>query len=206
MESPRDSVPGMASIEALWAAVSASGPRPEEPFDPLLVGDVLQAERAMTQAERRKAFVAAYSWAVPTPLAVDLIVASVRRRSILEVCAGSGLWARLVSSRGVKLVATDGVEPRTPPFYPIEVIDAEAAVLRHRGCQSLLLCWPPYRDDCAFRALRAFEGDRVLYIGDSRFTAESGFHDRLNSSWKLIQEVALPSWPGTSDALRVYGR
>jgi hypothetical protein len=85
-------------------------------------------------------------------------------------------------------------------------MEAEAAVRAHPECQAIFFCWPPFKDDCAFRALRTFAGDRLVYAGDVRFTAEARFHALLASDWALEAQLPLPSWPGIEDALYLYLR
>jgi hypothetical protein len=192
---------------AIWAEIRAAGPLAQTPgFDPLLVDDVIEAERAQSQFDRRRAFVASYAWAVPTPEAVELIASALAGRRVLEVCAGNGLWAMLLADAGLEVIATDGAIPGQVRHFEVRQVEALAAVQAYRCCEALMLCWPPFKDACAVRALRAFEGDRVLYVGDARFTADRDFHDELDAHWRLVDEVPLPSWPGTRDAARVFER
>lgn len=191
----------------LWAAIEAAGPLPDNAsFDPLLVQDVLQAERYRAQYDRRRQFIASFAWAVPTREAVAAIAAFTQGRRVLEVCAGSGLWARLLAEAGVDIVASDALFPAGPAYAAILVMDAVSAVRSHPERAFLLICWPPFRRDCARLALEEFAGDRLAYIGDSRFTAEAGFHALLARDWRLAADLALPSWPGIDDRLRLYQR
>jgi hypothetical protein len=191
--------------DKIWEAIAASGPSDGVAiFDPLLTDDVLSAERSMMQYDRRKSFVAAYAWAVPTREAIQRIHAAVGDRRLLEVCAGMGLWSKLLSDAGNSVVATDAAPPASSPYLPVQTMDAEAAVKQHPACGALLMCWPPFKDGCALRAVRAFRGDRLVYIGDPRFTANEPFHALLASSWHLLEQISLPSWPGTKDAVGIY--
>ena len=164
------------------------------------------AERAATQADRRRTFIAFYSWGVPSREAIAAIAAFVGGRRLLEVCAGSGLWARLLSESGVGVIATDGWPDCDTHHFPVESNEAEAAVRAHPECQALLLCWPPFRDDCAYRALRAFTGDLVAYVGDVRFTADQQLHDLLDQEWMLCERILTPAWPGLDDYAFLYSR
>ena len=190
-----------------WPAIEAAGPQDRfETFDPLLVDDVLQAERSSVQYDRRRAFFSSFAWAVPTREAVDKIVEAVGGRSVLEICAGSGLWSKLLADAGLSVIATDRVSPGPGAHHPVQALEAELAVLEHRNRAALMACWPPFKDDCAFRALRAFTGDLTVYVGDPRFTAEQNFHALLESSWELLDAIPLPSWPGTRDGVRIFRR
>ena len=184
--------------------MKASGPRDEsDGFDPYSIDDVIAAERATHQYDRRKSFVASYAWAIPSREAIDRIANAVGSRKLLEVCAGSGLWASLLAARGVEVVASD-LGPPPSLHYVVHRIDAEAAVKQCTDCAALMLSWPPHRSDCAFRALQAFEGDLLVFVGDGRFTANERFFAALASDWAQTGHIQLDAWPGTQDAVRIY--
>jgi len=193
--------------DRIWAEIEAAGPRPDAGnFDPLVVDDVLAAERAATQYDRRRAFIASYAWAIPTRNAIEHIATALGDLKLLEVGAGIGLWAKLLSDAGVSVIATDGVSPLQKPWFDIEVAEAAAAVESHRDCRALFLCWPAFKDSCAHRALTAFEGDLLVYAGDVRFTGDAQFHALLDEAWSLTESIPLPSWPGTADGVHIYAR
>jgi hypothetical protein len=74
--------------------------------------------------------------------------------------------------------------------------------------RALFLCWPSYRDPFAARALTAFAGAVLLYVGEPAggHTADDAFFEQLAREWLCVEEVALPNWPGTRDSLTVYRR
>ena len=193
----------------IWAGIERDGPWQDLPIDPERLwedglGD--SSERFWSQEARRRTFMAFYSWAVPSKEAIAAISAFVGGRRLLEVCAGSGLWAMLISSGGTDVIATDGRLAQHTDYFPIETREAEDAVRAHQECEALLFCWPPFKDGLAFRALRAFEGDRVVYIADQRFTADRQFHDLLDQEWVLHDQLAIPAWPGFDDYAYLYSR
>ena len=58
-----------------------------------------------------------YSWAMPSEAAIDCLVRHSKMcAGVLEVGAGTGFWAALLSSRGVDVFAVD----EAPPHYNIE--------------------------------------------------------------------------------------
>ena len=196
------------ALDALWAAIEAAAPLQVFPDDPVLAPALDfddSSERTLFQSDRRRTFIALYAWAVPTRQAIQTIAAFVAGRKALEVCAGSGLWARLLADRGLQVIATDA-EPAPDPHFPVEALEAEAAVQAHGDSEALLLCWPPFRADCAVRALRAFRGDRLVYVGDARFTADDRFHALVGKEWIVAQSIPLPSWPGLDDYTFLYQR
>ena len=198
MTSVRDIDP-----DALWAEIDTAGPRPwahqgSESVD--------SDEALWEEHSRRRTFIAWYGYAVPTREAVRTITDFLEGCSVLEVCAGLGLWARLLHDQGVSLFATDADEPIGSPYVHVERHDALAAIAAYGACDALLLCWPPDGQPVAAGALHAFGGTRLVYIGDSRFTGDAAFHDMLNRNWNLERRLPLPSWPGLEDCARLYKR
>jgi hypothetical protein len=190
--------------EELWPLIEAAGPLPpgDELTEPNFPEDT---ERAYAQTDRRRSFIARYSWAVPTGEAIAAIAAFARGRRLLEVCAGSGLWASLLADAGLRVTATDAAPPPVV-FVPVVRQEAALAVRAYPDHKALLTCWPPFRNDCAFRALAEFDGDLVIFAGDARFAADAQFHATLRREWALQRTIALPSWPGLDDFVYLYRR
>jgi hypothetical protein len=195
-----------AGIEALWREIEAAAPLAYVDPDDGLTPDDDSLERRLAQSDRRRSFIARYAWAVPDRRAIAAIAGFVAGERLIEVGAGSGLWARLLLEAGVDVIATDYYEPPATPYVAVEQADAAAAVQRHSDCRALLLCWPPYRQDCALRALQAFAGDTLVYAGDVRFTADRQFHYLLAAQWQLIERLKIPAWPGLDDHVYLYRR
>jgi hypothetical protein len=191
----------------LWQGIEASGPlswadNPPEP--PPGVDADEWMERTQSQAGPRRTFIAFYGWSVPDRRAIGRIREFVGDRALLEVCAGNGLWARLLSGTGVRVTATDAAPVAAASLVPIEVLEAEAAVRAHVECTALMLSWPPFRSDAAYRALRTFGGDRLVYTGDARFCADERFHALIDTGWRLEERLPLPTWPGLADHVDLY--
>ncbi len=201
-----------AELDRLWADIEASGPLgpdgASESAPPPGVDPIWWAERSHTQEDRRRSFIARYAWCVPAREAIEAIADFAGARAILEICAGSGLWARLLGGAGGRVLATDGspCPPASGAYVEVEALEAEQAVREHPEADVLLLVWPPMRDSCAIRATRAFAGDRLIYAGDVRFTADAAFHGLLAHDWQLLRRLPLPYWPGLDDAVYLYER
>lgn len=203
MREPFDAV----AVDALWAAVEAAGPRVravvergrwDDPDD--------SSERSHAQSARHRSFIAAYAYAVPTREAIDAIARFFAGYPVLEVCAESGLWARFLAACGTDILAADSAEPIAAPHFPIAVLEATDAVSANPECAAMLVCWPSHKEGAAQRALRAFGGDRFVFVGDPRFTADDDFHALLAGEWRLQERLPLPSWPGIADAAHLYLR
>lgn len=122
-----------------------------------------------------------WSWAVPSPEAVTLLAGL---GPIVEVGAGTGYWARLISDAGGDIIAYDRTPPIEHPavdparlrswcrddewpegvnrFHPharqwFDVCedDGVAAAAAHPD-RTLFLCWPPYDRPFGADALRAY--------------------------------------------------
>jgi len=125
-----------------------------------------------SEHERRDGFIERFSFAVPSKQAVRRIKEFVGERRLLEVGAGTGLWARLLSEAGVAVTAVDNASFRgrvafaVGSWYEVERLEALLAVSRYADHAALMLCWPDYDTPMAADALAAFQGDRLVYIGE----------------------------------------
>jgi SAM-dependent methyltransferase len=143
-----------------------------------------------------------YAWAVPTGPAVDAIARHATR--VLEVGCGSGYWAWLLAQRGIDVLATD---PAPPPHRWHDVVIRGADEAGRHPDRALLLCWPPFGIDMAHRALAAYRGDMVVYVGEwLAGSAEPAFFALLASSFEPVEFVDLPQWAQRTDFLLVLRR
>ncbi|MFI5889974.1 hypothetical protein ACIA5D_07610 [Actinoplanes sp. NPDC051513] len=170
--------------------------------------------RVLDLDARRRELASLYSWAIPSPAALGLIGS---HGPLVEVGAGTGYWASLLSAAGADVVATDIAPPgqagnayhragRT--WFPVAPMPAVEAVRAHPG-RTLLLCWPPPLDDSAgYAAVRAYRGDTLVLIGgDADGPAGTPrLHRELDLNWTVTEELALPSWPGIPDRVTVWQR
>ena len=92
-------------------------------------------ERTPGLLAHRDQLVKRYSWAVPCSRVLDFICAQAAGRQIVELGAGTGYWAQLLTAKGASLVPL-----RHLPLAELaEMLDQVAMVLAHGPFQSLAL-------------------------------------------------------------------
>jgi hypothetical protein len=159
----------------------------------------------------RHELVKTHAWAIPTEDAIDTIVKH-SPEGVVEIGAGTGYWARLISARGIPVAAFDqdphhNAQAEGEWFEVFEGGPEKATDFPER---SLFLCWPPYDTDMAYESVLAYDGDTLLYVGEGPggCCGNDVFHDLLQGEWTELEEeyVALPQWPGIHDHLEVWSR
>ena len=121
--------------------------------------------------------------------------------NILEIGAGTGLWANLLHSNGVKIIATDLLNDIYTKYFqkywmPIEKIDCVEAVKKYRDVEALMIVCPSPVDTTFFvKAIKEFRGNKVIIITEGK---ELYFPDPEQSwklSWDLVESKPLSSFP-----------
>lgn len=164
----------------------------------------------------RRAIVTRYSWAIPSPDAINFILRHTAGRVIFEVGAGTGYWARQLTAAGASVMAFDIAPPPKPNiwhpeqslWHPVAEAPATVAAEADPGW-ALMLCWPPYNEPMAAEALTAFPGSLLIYIGEGPggCTGDDEFHDLLGRDWRLLDDCDQHvRWFGLFDRLEVYQR
>lgn len=112
-----------------------------------------------------------FSYGKFTPAFADALAARLQGQRVLEVFAGNGLLAKLLSERGVQITATtilsghDGHQ--FGMYHPVVEIDAVKAVQRFGTTHDVLLMSWPTVTEAATLAVAAWGSERaVLFIGE----------------------------------------
>jgi len=148
-------------------------------------------------ADRQDVVCRVWSWAVPSPDALDYIKRM--DRPVVEVGAGTGYWLSQLYARGVtRLKGYDVVgntlttipdltwtttmvilaahatttKTTTSCFYPVHEATPSTINWESHCKDVLLLCWPPEDShpgaSMSVDALESFLGDDVIYVGEGR--------------------------------------
>ncbi len=160
----------------------------------------------------RNSMVRKYSWAIPNEEALATII---RYGPVVEIGSGTGYWAALLRKRGADVIAYESQLAESGRNGYIfkgdswsEVLAGTESVAAYHPDRSLMLCWPPDKDDMAYQALKLYRGNTLIYVGEEppSCTADEKFHELVQNGWKLEARVNLPRWHLLHDCLFVYSR
>lgn len=165
---------------------------------------------------RRKELVALYSWTVSDPVTVAFVAEHARGR-VVDPMAGTGYWAWLLAQLGVDVVAYDlnppavgrtenFHHPDTPAYATVQRATAVESVLLHPD-RTLLLSWPPYGFSAEV-VLKAYQGDRVVYMGEMEggCCADDALFEAFERDWVEVAERVPVQWDALHDRVVVYDR
>lgn len=159
----------------------------------------------------RNPLCAQYAWAVPTTEAVQAIAAL---PDIVEMGAGTGYWASLIAAAGGQIRCYDLYQgennqyDHVKHYYLVQQRGVEVLRNEARGCQTLMLCWPPCGEPFGEQCLRTFRGQWFVYIGEDQggCCGDDKLFARLERDWVVRKDIALPQWWGIHDALVICER
>lgn len=160
----------------------------------------------------RHEYVCRYAWSVTDPGSVQF-VAAYSRMSLLDPMAGSGYWGYVLKQLGVDVASYDAAPGANvwhkdcALWVPVNQGYAEVTVDKYPD-RVLFLSWPPYSEPSAWRTLREFKGDRVIYIGEGEggCTGDKDFHELLTEEWTEVASHTPIQWWGLHDDITVWER
>jgi len=148
---------------------------------------------------------------------------------LVEIGAGTGYWASLLRARGVNMVSYDiapqvnlegGASQSTlkkksskqneyhgnvPGFT--KVLQGNAMRAAEHGDRALFLCYPPPAEPMAADALKAYNGNCVVYVGEwGGLTADLMFERSLQKSFRLESQLSLPNFGNQASQLTIWRR
>lgn len=197
-----------------WDAVTDHvGPDPWWPSAPFCINWLDYPGKGVPH---RTDYVSRYAWTITSPEAVAF-VAEQSGGKLVDPMAGTGYWAHVLDQMGVDVLAYD-LHPADGgsanqwhkdqiPHAPVMQGDAVSVVSVHSD-RTLLLSWPPYDEPIGSKVLRAYKGDRVIYIGEGHggCCGSDAMFDRLARDWIEVADHAPVQWMGMHDFITVYDR
>jgi hypothetical protein len=187
------------------------------------------ANASMRDIFKRKIFIDKYSWAVPTYHAIKEIAAFIGKDRCLEIGAGTGLWAYLLTLEGVNMVATDNkcehdllkdeidhVWRHDPSDSFLVKIGLDTSIANYTRreftdvkCMDALDAIKMYSDyECLMVCwgrvcdYDTFKGNKIVFIGESEGGCTVPPPDE--SEWELHKHIKIPKWAGMNDFLALY--
>jgi len=151
-----------------------------------------------------------YSFAVPNQEALDEI--KNLGVKIIEIGAGSGYWAHMLSQNGVDIICFDTYQTKyshgewEKKWFNIENGGPEK--IREYPDRALFLCWPDYCSPMASDCLKEYKGEYVIYIGESDggCTADGEFFKIIEREFEEVKVIPIPQWYGIHDYIYIYKR
>lgn len=205
METEIQTEPVSSHLDDLFKTLMREGPKLRDEIDDIC-----------DEYDRREKFRTRYGYANPTEEAIREIISFANGDSIVEVGAGRGFWAYLICEMGGKIRATDYATVRTNRYAPckggetwVEIEFGKAEYIAKHATENVLMTiWPPYIESMASDALKAFKGDKLVYVGESEggCTADDAFFLELRENWCRVNCVGIPQWDGLHDELMMFER
>lgn len=184
--------------------------RPWYGSEPAYLAHYRAGRRALKGVDYWKDLLHAYAHAIPTPEALKVLA---RLSPLVEVGAGGGYWARLLTDLGVDIIATDAEPPTSnswtskSPWTNVKIGDA-VEVARFYPDRTLFSCWPDrpggYMDD----VIPAYAGSTIALITTPPMGPEymDQLYVLLEEGWDLRQRLVLPSGLERPESLMVWRR
>jgi hypothetical protein len=175
-----------------------------------LQNNALSCVRDGSFIDYRSEAIKRFGFAILTDAAVQGLL---RYSPLLEVGAGACYWAHELRAAGADIIATDP-DPLSCVSFELERmwleperLTALQAIAKYPK-RTLMMVWPSLRDSWAHDALKAYEGEHVIYCGEGwgGCTADDAFHELLDRDWVEERNFDIPSWFGINDYCCAYRR
>lgn len=162
----------------------------------------------------RHVAISRYGFAIPDQHSL-LLIKKHSPNGVVEIGAGSGYWANLLTKCGVSVAAYDSSTGKYRngfkygAHFEVKVAAHDKALAdgAHKE-KTLLLSWPDYQASWPSEALTLYKGNTVAYIGEGNggCTGDDKFHEILEKEWGEVVDYVIPVWWGVHDRLCIYKR
>jgi len=210
-----------ATIELTRRALAEIAEFKGRPIDPVALSNFIDRifkvndlVAPIFRSEIRKQFVNNFSWAIPHSTTLTKLASKLRGyKNILEVGAGSGLWAYLLCEiHHVPIHATDLFNgsflfDHRYKYLPIERLDSVSSIVKYDP-EVLMMVWAPNDSPMAYNSLKAFKGNLLVWIGEGYggCNGDDAFFIELEENWKNVANIDMPRWDSINDRCNVFQR
>jgi len=157
-----------------------------------------------------------YAFAIPTEENIDSILEHTQG-GIIELGAGTGYWAWMLSQKGAKIEAFDIAPPRNKSnrykfadeYFHVNF--GSTTALRTTTAETLLICWPPADSTFGREAIEQFRGKKhskcLVYIGEEEngCTGEKSLYQELKN-WNQVLVLDMPNWVGMYSKIKIFSK
>lgn len=184
----------------------------------------------MDEYNKKEFFINNFSFAIPSKEAIEELVKWIGGSRVIEIGAGRGLWARLLSEEGVSVEASDishikdnkffnfneqenDDKEKHKTYFEIKEISGEEHAKTGTTNDVLMMVWPYFegsleKEDWQSLALKNFKGSKFIFIGESEYgaTGSPALWNEIRKNWITERYISIPNWRGISDAIQLYRR
>lgn len=163
-------------------------------------------------ADVRSSAIYAFSYSIPSFEVLDELA---NLGPVVEMGAGSGYWAWMLSQQGVMIECFDSESHLQSPKW-FDVKKGDPTDLSRFKNSTLLMVWPPSDSTFSESCLDHYPGQNLVYVGNLSDTgpesnalpktATPAFHKRLLENFRLVKTIELPHWPGFKDHAYFFRR
>lgn len=110
---------------------------------------------------------------------------------------------------GITVIATDlYVSPTVKPHTQVEQLNHLQAIEKYGNFGVLFMSWPHFKDTVASDTLRGFKGNKMIFVGESRYgcTGDDSFFCMIENGWQQVDSISIPQWPDIHDKIYLYVR
>ncbi|QVD49251.1 hypothetical protein LUCX_181 [Xanthomonas phage vB_XciM_LucasX] len=148
----------------------------------------------------RKQHIAQVGFPIVTLEVLRALTVFLRGRKVLDVGAGTGYLARLLSDRHINIRAVDnftgvyeGANWEQHLYFDVEKVNALTLPELSDPQTVIIMSWPPYEDPFAYQVAQAMSaGQFLIYQGVWRgCTGDEDFHTLLETQFHRLESPAL---------------
>jgi hypothetical protein len=173
---------------------------------------------------QRSKYVSRFAWTITDPETVEF-VAKHAGTKVIDPLAGTGYWAYLLDQCNIMVAAYDLAPvggPRENYYHKNDpargtvtqlwyqpLVQANAPeIIEQFPLWTLLLSWPPYGDDVGAETVKAYRGDRIIYIGEGSYgcCGDDKMFEYFESDWEEVADHRPIQYSGMHDYVWVYDR
>ena len=156
-----------------------------------------------------------YAWAVPDSRALKILK---HFGPLIEIGAGKGYFAKLLSESGVDIIAFDR-EADENSWADVRIGGPKQLSKKIAKGRNLFLCYPDEDSSMACPCLEHFDGEYVIHIGELTLTgtlsspqapwgrtSSADFQVSLMQEYHCVLVAELPAFPFSRDCVSVWKR